>query len=143
MAVDLLLLFSFAPNAVAVAVLMGLFASLVLSTLAKSTIAFVIPDTVPVKEGEAIGALKLKAVMVASLTGLFASLVLSALPKSTMAFVTPVTVPVKAGLLIGAFSPKPGTVGASYVPLRSPANLIFPITVVLAFGTSVVILPST
>ena len=143
MAVDLLLLFSLLLNALAVAVLMGLFASLVLSTLAKSTIAFVIPDTVPVKEGEAIGALKLKAVMVALLTGLFASLVLSTFSKPTMDFEIPPTVPVKVGLFIGALRVKPDTVGASYVPLKSPVNLIFPITVVLAFGTSEAILPST
>ena len=148
MAVDLLLLFSFALNAVVVAELMAKSCSLLFVTFPKPTMVAVIPDAlskvaVPVNVGEALGAFKSKAVWVATLTTLSASLVLSTFPKPTMDFEIPVTVPVKAGSFEGALSAKPGTVGASYVPLRSPANLIFPITVVLAFGTSEAILPST
>ena len=48
--------FAFKFKAVCVAVEIGLLASLVLSTLAKPTIVLVIPLTVPVKIGFAIGA---------------------------------------------------------------------------------------
>jgi hypothetical protein len=47
---------------VSVALATFLVASLVLSTLPSPTIVFVIPETVPVKVGEAIGAFKSKAV---------------------------------------------------------------------------------
>ena len=50
------LIFTFKFNAVCVAVDIGLFASEVLSTLPKPTMAFVIPDTVPVNVGLANGA---------------------------------------------------------------------------------------
>ena len=46
-------------NAVCVAVETGLLASVVLSTLFNPTIVLLIPLTVPVKVGEAIGAFKL------------------------------------------------------------------------------------
>ena len=59
--------FAFKFNWVAIAVETILFASLVLSTLAKLTIAFVIPPTVPVNVGLARGALTDKAfVMIAA-----------------------------------------------------------------------------
>ena len=59
--VDLLAAASFKSNSVCVAVLTGLLASLVLSTLVKPTIVLSIPDTVPVKVGDAIGAFKINA----------------------------------------------------------------------------------
>ena len=134
---DLFVAFSFASKAVWVEVEMGLAKSLVLSTLPKPTSDLLIPETsskvaVPVNEGETIGAFAFKAVSVALLTGLFASLVLSTLAKLTMALVIPVTVPVNAGSCFGALSANPGTVGNRYVPPKSPANWIFPTTVVLA-----------
>ena len=57
---DLFEAFSFKSNAVCVAELTGLFTSLVLSTLPKSTIVFVTPVTVPVKAGLLIGAFSAK-----------------------------------------------------------------------------------
>ena len=54
--VDLLAADSLRSSAVCVAVETGLFASLELSTLVKPTIALSIPDTVPVKVGDANGA---------------------------------------------------------------------------------------
>ena len=51
---------AFKFKAVRVASLTGLFASLVLSTLPKSTMAFVTPLTVPVKVGLLIGAFSAK-----------------------------------------------------------------------------------
>ena len=62
------------------------------------------PETVPVKVGEASGALRSKAVCVAVDTGLLASDVLSTLPRPTWVFVTPATVPVNVGESIGAKS---------------------------------------
>ena len=143
MAVDLLAIFSFALNALAVAVLTGLFASLVFSTFPKPTIVALIPDTVPVNEGEAIGAFKSNAAFVAVLMSKSASVLFATFPKPTMDWEIPVTVPVKAGSFMGALADKPGTEGASYVPLKSPANFIFPEAVVLALGTSDEILAST
>ena len=58
--IDLLAIFSFKSNAVCVAVLTGLLASLVLSRLPNPTIVEVTPDTVPVKAGSAMGAFKVK-----------------------------------------------------------------------------------
>ena len=55
-------LLAFASNAVCVAVEMGLSKSVVLFTLAKPTIVAVMPETVPVKVGEASGAFKSRAV---------------------------------------------------------------------------------
>ena len=69
---------------VCVAVEIGLFKSLVLSILPKPTIAFVIPETVPVKIGLLIGAFKFNAVCVAIEIGLFTSEVLSTFPKPTI-----------------------------------------------------------
>ena len=71
--------------------------------------------TVPVKVGEASGALRSKAVWVAVETGLLASLVLSTLPRPTSPLTKPVgavidapvgivTVPVKVGEAKGAFA---------------------------------------
>ena len=54
--------FAFKSKAVWAAVETGLLASLVLSTFAKPTIVLLIPDTVPVKVGEANGAFKSNAV---------------------------------------------------------------------------------
>ena len=82
--------------------LIGLPASVVLSTLPNPTIDLVIPATVPVKVGDAIGAFASSAVWVAELTGLFASLVLSTLPRPTIDLVIPATVPVNVGLSNGA-----------------------------------------
>ena len=64
--------------------------------------------------------------------GLFTSLVLSAFSKPTIAFVIPDTVPVNVGDSMGAFNAKPGTVGATAVPAKSPPNWIFPFSVVVA-----------
>ena len=55
---------AFRSSAVCVAVLTGLSASLVLSTLVKPTIVLSIPDTVPVKVGSAMGAFKSNVVLV-------------------------------------------------------------------------------
>lgn len=100
---------------------------------------------VPVKVGESIVAFKAKelvtsdafalalnAVVVAALMGLFASEVLSTLAKPTIVLVIPPTVPVNVGDSIGAFKANVGTVGESAVPPKSPANLSFPLIVVLA-----------
>ena len=65
-------------------------------------------------------------------TGLLASLVLSTLVKPIIVLSIPDTVPVKVGSARGAFRAKPGTVGAVALPPKSPANCIFPATVVLA-----------
>ena len=54
--------FAFKSSAACVAVDIGLFKSLVLSTLARPTIALVIPDTVPVNVGDSMFAFKLIAV---------------------------------------------------------------------------------
>ena len=85
---------------------MGLFISLVSSTLPNPTIVLVIPAVVPVKvlsplivslpvkwTTELSSARKLSAVCVAVLMGLFASLVLSTLPNPTIVFVIPAVVP--------------------------------------------------
>ena len=95
----------------------------------------VIPATVPVKVGEANGAFKSNADWAKMETGLLASVVLSTLAKSTMLLVIPATIPVKVGESNRAFSAnefvtsivfalraKPGTVGATAVPAKSPAN---------------------
>ena len=106
-----------------------------LSTLAKPTIVLLIPDTVPIKVGEAKGAFKAnelvtsvvlafksKAASCAELTGLFTSLVLSTFAKSTIVFVIPLTVPVNVGDAKGAFKVKLGTVGDVALPPKSPVN---------------------
>ena len=67
------------------------------------TIDFVIPLTVPVKAGDANGALRARAVCCAVETGFSASEVLLTLPSPTIDFVIPLTVPVKAGDASGAF----------------------------------------
>ena len=152
--------FAFESNAVCVAVLIGLFTSLVLSALPKPTIVLSIPATVPVNVGllifafnakpvvmSAVFAFKSNAVCVAVLIGLFASLVLSTLPKPTIVLVIPLTVPVKVGEAIFAFNArlavtsevfafdvKPGTVGKAAVPPKSPANCILPFVVIVASG---------
>ena len=71
---------------------MGLLASDVLFTFPSPTIAAVMPETVPVKVGDAVLAFKPKAAKVAVETGLRASEVLSTFPRPTMAFVIPETV---------------------------------------------------
>ena len=88
------------------AVEIGLLASDVLSTLPKPTMAAVMPETVPVKVGEALSAFKSRAACVAVDTGLLASDVLFTLPKPTMADVIPETVPVKVGDARLAFKPR-------------------------------------
>ena len=57
------LVFAFKFNAVCVAAEIGLLASEVLSTLPKPTIVLSIPDTVPVKVGDAKGAFNASAVV--------------------------------------------------------------------------------
>ena len=76
------------------AVLTGLFASVVLSTLPKPTIVEVIPDTVPVNVGDASGAFESKAVCKPSVLAIdkAASAIAVALP-------TLVTGPVKFALV--------------------------------------------
>ena len=107
---DLFAKASFKSNAVWVAVEIGLFKSLVLSTLPRPIIALVIPFTVPVKVGELISAFSSKifcfkssAFWTAVEIGLFKSLVLSTFPRPTIAFVIPLTVPVKVGEAVFAF----------------------------------------
>ena len=102
---------SFKSNAAWVAVDMGLFKSLVLSTLPKPIIAFVIPLTVPVNVGDStsafwfrISCFKSNAFWTAVEMGLSISLVLSTLPKPTIALVIPLTVPVKVGDAVLAFA---------------------------------------
>jgi hypothetical protein len=70
--IDGLAKFAFKFNAANCA-LAGLFASDILSTFVKPTIAFVIPLTVPVNVGEAKFAFKFNAANCALDTGLFAS----------------------------------------------------------------------
>ena len=146
---DLFAIDSFAVSAFIVASETGLFASLVLSTFDKSTIFFEIPNTVPVnvvvpvKVGEALGALRSKAFWAKLEIGLSASEVLSTLAKLTMLFESPPTLPVNVGLLMGALSVKPGTVGEEAVPPKSPVNFIFPAVLLVASTTSVAILEST
>ena len=60
MSIDLFANASFKSNAVWVAVEIGLFKSLVLSTLPRPIIALVIPLTVPVNDGELISAFSSK-----------------------------------------------------------------------------------
>ena len=88
---------AFKAKAVCVAFETGLSASVVLSTLVKPTIVLSIPETVPVKVGDARFAFKANEVV------------------TSEAF---------------AFNAKPGTVGKSAVPAKSPANFIFPLVVV-------------
>ena len=76
------------------------------STFAKPTIVAVMPDTVPVKVGEASGAFKSKAVCVAVEIGLSISVVLLTFAKPTMVAVIPEIVPVKVGEASGALSAK-------------------------------------
>ena len=93
-------------NAAWVAVDIGLLASEVLLTLPRPTIAAVMPLTVPVNVGLAMGAVRLairfNAAWVAVDIGLLASEVLLTLPKPTIAAVMPLTVPVNVGLFKGA-----------------------------------------
>ena len=79
---------------------------MVLSTLLKPTIVFVIPLTVPINVGLAKGAFKSKAVWVAVEIGFNKSVVLSTLLKPTIVLSIPATVPVNVGLAIGAFKSK-------------------------------------
>jgi hypothetical protein len=65
--------------------------------------AFDIPETVPVKVGDAVLAFRANAEEVAVETGLLASEVLSTFPRPTMAAVMPETVPVKVGEALSAF----------------------------------------
>ena len=81
---------------------MGFALSAVLSTLPNPTIALVMPPTVPVKDGDASGALKSRAACIKVFTGLAASAVLSTLPRPTIDFVMPLIVPVKEGQAKGA-----------------------------------------
>ena len=106
----------FKSKAVCVAVLIGLLASEVLFTLPKPIIVAVIPDTIPVKVGEAVPALvarpasksvvlafKSRAVWVTVLIGFAKSVVLFTFPRPTIVEVIPETLPVKVGDAIGAF----------------------------------------
>ena len=108
-------LLDFASNAAWVANETGLFVSLVLSALPNPTIAAVIPETVPVKLGDANGAFKTKSVLldfessavwVAVEMGFNKSVVLSTFDSPTMVAVIPDTVPVKVGDARGAFKAK-------------------------------------
>jgi hypothetical protein len=63
---------------------------------------FVMPETVPVKVGEARFAFRFKAVCWAVLTGLLASDVLSTFPRPTIDLEIPDTVPVNVGEFSGA-----------------------------------------
>ena len=104
----LLVRFSFKSKAAWVAIEMGLFASEVLSTFPKPTIVLSIPETAPVKVGDASGAFKSKAAWVAVAMGLFASEVLSTFPKpkftlATAAVVAPVP-PLARGTTPDTFS---------------------------------------
>ena len=110
---DLFAKASFKSNADCVAVEIGLFKSLVLSTLPKPIIALVIPLTVPVKDGELIFAFSFKifcfksrAFWTAVEIGLSMSLVLSTLPKPTIDLLIPLTIPVNVGEAIFAFASK-------------------------------------
>ena len=99
-----------------------------LSTSSKPTIAFVIPETVPVNVGEANGAFKSKAVCVAVETGLSASDVLSTSSKPTIAFVIPETFPVNVGEIALTTSPVPvvaisSTTPALPLPVKLPNTL--------------------
>ena len=85
---------TFKSNAVCVAVDTGLLASVVLSTLPRPTIVAVIPETVPVKVGEARFALRSRAVCVAVDTGLLESDVLFTLDRSANALYVANVVPV-------------------------------------------------
>ena len=67
--------------------LIGLFKSVVLSTLAKSTMAFVSPPTVPVNIGLARDALAAKALIHAVFNGFNKSVVLSTFANPTPDFV--------------------------------------------------------
>jgi hypothetical protein len=78
----------------------------VLFTFPSPTIADVMPETVPVKVGDAMLAFNPSAAEVAVETGLFASEVLSTFPNPTMAAVIPPTVPVKVGDARLAFKPR-------------------------------------
>ena len=106
----------------------GLFTSLVLSTFPKSTIAFVIPPTVPVKVGLFKGAFKFKEL----LTSVAFAFNAKELVKSELfAFSARPLVTSEAfafndkAVLTStefAFKAKPGTVGAAALPAKSPAN---------------------
>ena len=111
---------AFKSNADWVAVLTGLPASVVLSTLDKPTIAFVMPPTVPVKVGLAMLDFKSNAVCVAVDTGLLASLVLSRLfnPRVVLAEVFNVNAPVLARVA------SPLTVLAIALAFESPTNIL-------------------
>ena len=102
----------------------GFSASEVSLTLPSPTIDFVIPLTVPVKVGDANGALRARAVCCAVETGFSASEVLLTLPSPTIDFVIPLTVPVKAGDAKGALSESALVMVAakSASSLSAPAN---------------------
>ena len=77
--------------------------SAVLSTEPRPTIVAEIPETVPVKVGEARSALRSRAVCCAVETGFAVSAVLLTEPSPTMVAVIPETVPVNVGEAIFAF----------------------------------------
>ena len=108
---------AFTSKAVCVALEIGLFASVALSTLPSPTINLVMPLTVPVQVGLASGAFKSSAPCVALEIGLLASVVLSTLPRPTIALVIPLTVPVKVGLASGAFELRAHNVAVDMVCL--------------------------
>ena len=129
------------------AALIGFARSEVLFTLARPTIAAVMPETEPVKVGEAIGAFKFTSVMsafkarsvefafkltevfvafkssavwMAVLIGLARSDVLSTFPKPTLVALIPEA--------IFAFVITPTAIsGLAAVPVKSPDSLIFPL----------------
>ena len=90
-----------------------LFESAVLFTLPRPTIAAVIPETVPVNDGDANGAFDAKSdtklVTCDSEKTLAESAVLFTLPRPTIAAVIPLTVPVNVGDANGAFDAKSDT----------------------------------
>ena len=131
---------------------MGLFTSVVLLTLARPTMVASMPETVPVNVGEAMGAFKFKsviaafnarsvefafkskavldafkssAVCVAVLTGLERSEVLSTLARPTLDALIP------AATLAFVITPI-AISGLAADPDKSPANLILPLTSVVA-----------
>ena len=144
--------------------LIALSASAVLSTLPSSTIALVMPLTVPVKDGLAKGvfdanavstsvfvyvvdwlAFASKAVCVRLEIGLLASDELSRLPSPTIDLVIPLTVPVKVGLSLGAFKLRADCVAldigllalAALSTLPSPTiDFVMPCTVPVKIGSN-------
>ena len=134
------------------AVEIGFKASVVLSTLPKPTIAFVIPETVPVKVGEAIGAFKLiradseavsalasfksKADWVAVEIGFKASVVLSTFESPTFALSIP-----DAILTFVTFASAIIPVTTLLVPMVVALPTLVTSPVKLAFVTTVVALP--